>query len=366
MKKFLKKIELSTKNIIKIALKNKFKPQIIAEPTNCFNASNVKKVLFLRHDRIGDVLVSIPIFRNIKSKYPNIQFHILLSHKNFQLKDSITKYSTKFYCYNKKILSTIKTISKIRKEQYDLIIDLLDNDSATSDLFLKFSKAKNLLGIQKENQSNYTYVVPLLNKHKYHIVERIAQLLLPFDINLSDIDLSLEYDLNDKDILLGEERLGTKTKEIRLGINLSGSSPNKYWGKQNNIDFIKYVEQNYNNIEIIIFSVISFKSQALEIADNTNARLAPNLPTFNEFASMIKTCDIILTPDTSVVHLASAWKKHCIALFSHIPGRIAMPWLPYKTQYIAITTESEDFASIPLSKVTEAFDKIYSIYINHP
>ena len=39
---------------------------------NVFDLKNVKTVLVLRYDRIGDMVVSTPIFRELKISYPNI------------------------------------------------------------------------------------------------------------------------------------------------------------------------------------------------------------------------------------------------------------------------------------------------------
>lgn len=358
MSQILKNLEISLKGIPRKLLSRKFKPKLIQEPELIFTSSNIQKMLLLRHDRLGDVLVSIPIFRALRQILPNTNIDILLSSKNFATNRTLRKYLDKFYKYDKTLVGTIKLLKQISKERYDLIVDLLDNASVTSDLFLKLSKSKNYLGINKENRSNYNYIVPLLNKHSNHIVVRISQLLLPFGINPDKLDLSLEYDLNDEEIELGKERLGEKSKDIRVGINLSGSSSSKYWGKQNNIDLIKYIFENYNNCEVVVFSDRRLRREALEIADESKARLAPLVESFDEFASMMRTCDILLTPDTSVVHLASAWRKPSIVLYSYKPNKIAMPWYPYKSNYIAITTEADSIDNISISEVQTAFSKI--------
>lgn len=358
MGQILKKFEISLKGIPRWLFSRKFKPKLIQEPELIFTSSNIQKILLLRHDRLGDVLVSIPIFRALRQKLPNTQLDILLSSKNFATNSALKKYLDKFYCYDKSLAGMLKLLKQIRKERYDLVVDLLDNASVTSDLFLKLSKSKNNVGIDKENRRNYHYVVPLLNKHVIHIVERISQLLLPFGIKPDAKDLTLEYDLSEEEIRLGKERLGDKSNKIRVGINLSGSSTSKYWGKQNNIEFIKHILENYRNCEVLVFSDKKLRSEAVEIASESKTRLAPLVASFNEFASMIRTCDILLTPDTSVVHLASAWRQPCIVLYSYKPNKIAMPWYPYQSNYIAITTEADSIDAIEINEVQAAFSKL--------
>ena len=47
-----------------------------------FDLKKSKRVLILKYDRIGDMVVTTPIFRELKVAYPNISISVLASEEN--------------------------------------------------------------------------------------------------------------------------------------------------------------------------------------------------------------------------------------------------------------------------------------------
>ena len=43
---------------------------------------NIKTILFFRYDRIGDMIISTPVFRELKLANPNISISVLASKSN--------------------------------------------------------------------------------------------------------------------------------------------------------------------------------------------------------------------------------------------------------------------------------------------
>ena len=82
---------------------------------------NLTKVLFIRQDRIGDVLVSTPIFTSLKNRYPNIILDILLSKNNYFVLDN-EFFIRKRWMYNKKPWDIISLLRNLREEKYDYVI----------------------------------------------------------------------------------------------------------------------------------------------------------------------------------------------------------------------------------------------------
>ena len=47
-----------------------------------FDIKNVEKVLFFRYDRIGDMVITTPVFRELKLFFPEIKASVLASKTN--------------------------------------------------------------------------------------------------------------------------------------------------------------------------------------------------------------------------------------------------------------------------------------------
>ena len=359
--KLLKHIELILKKIINSFLEKDDEPLLIDHINKSIKLNDNCKILLLRQDRIGDVLISVPFVKSLRKKFPNARIDIILSERNVGSKRALIDYVDKIWIYKKNIYALIKLIQDTNKQKYDLLIDLFDNASTTSSLLIKFIKSSYSLGLDKSNRKIYTHVVPLKPKDKFHIVDRVAELMLAFGINPHEIELSLEYHILKEEKLWAENLLGIKSKEIRLGINLSGSSDAKFWGIDNYILFINKVKENYNNIEIILFAENKSADILQKIIIETKTKAAPFASSVHEFAILLSECDIILTPDTSAVHFAAAWNKPCIALYSTGDiKKFGMAWTPYNSPYKSITISEGNLSEIKIEDVFESLSELIS------
>ena len=355
----LKQTEINLSNFIIRFLRFRGNQEYISEASDSFEFSGKIKMLLLRQDRIGDVIISIPVVKYLREKFPDSQIDMLFSKYNLGAAGAVKPFISNTYCYSKKLLKDIALIRRLRKQNYDVIIDMFDNPSTTSALLVKLIKPDYSVGLDKENNYLYSHIVPLPDRRKVHIVERTANLLLPFGLDPGRLDLSLDYYVTLQDNARARELLGPKQKKGRLGINLSGSNISKYWGTQNYIEFIKSVSANYKGMDIIVFGMKTNREEVNKILSSTNARKAPFVDSVHDYALMLGTCDYLLTTDTSAVHFAAAFQVPTLALYSIPNGDNNLkPWLPYKNKHVAVSTTSRNISKIAPAEVARAFDKL--------
>lgn len=331
----------------------------IDQTTNFIKISNSSKILLIRNDRIGDLLVSSPFIKTLRNKYPNTNIDILLSDKNITAIRACQPYINNYYIYTKQISKIIQLISRLRRQHYDLVIDLLDNPSTTNAIILRLIKPTNTLGFRKNKTNKYSIEVPLPNKLNIHIVDRINQLLMPFGIEPSQLNQKLEFHLNQYEKDQATNLLGSKTQQFRFGINISGSNISKFWGIDNYSQLIKYINQEYPNFEIILFYTNSYQQYIDQIPTELIYLKAPHTDNFNVYAAMIAECDILLSPDTSAVHLATAFDIPCIALYTYSgTAETGMPWTPYKTYSKTILTYTDNMSNINIQEIIKSFNEV--------
>ena len=89
-----------------------------------FRVTDSKKVLILKYDRIGDMIVTTPIFRELKNAYPNCSISVLASVEN---KDVI-KYNPYidniFINYKNSLLQDLPKLLMLRRKHFDVCIEL--------------------------------------------------------------------------------------------------------------------------------------------------------------------------------------------------------------------------------------------------
>jgi len=351
MKKLLQKIELKMKTVINKIVTVDRKTYHLNQVKNVFYFTSKPKILLLRQDRIGDLLISTSFIRILRNNNPNAQIDILLGKKNISAKKCIQKYVNKIFLLESNSIKYLRTLWHLNKEKYDLIIDLFDNSSTTSATIIKYANPVFALGIDKFNARIYDYTVPMLDRFNSSIVERTCNLLIAFGIEPKEQDLNLEYPVN------YEQKNNTK---FRVGINLAGSNERRFWGKDNNEKLIKYLFEKYENVELRLF----YTSQYEKIANDFSQKF-PNLliglcNNFDDFADEVSKCSFIISPDTSIAQLASAFKISSLIMyiFSENASHTHSPWYPYNSHFKAITTNKPTLQSIPFSEVVSTVDEI--------
>ena len=304
------------------------------------------KILFLRHDKIGDVLITIPTIRILRKHLPTAHISILLSLKNLAVAPYLRRYTDSKFVYTKKLFETLKLLKSIRAEKFDVIIDCIDNPSTTSRMIIRLANARYSVGLESIYSGFYTHSIQLPDKSTSHIVERTAMLLKAFGICAEPSDLDLEYIIRPELQDYVNKSLGEK-KKTRLAVNIAAGWE-KYWGQENFRRLIQKLESEH--IEIIGFATAEFQSELLAISHGTMLQTAPPASDFDEFAAMLSSCDVLFTPDTSVVHLAAAWKIPCLVLYANIVENM-MLWTPFRSKYRAISTKKPQLSSISPDEV---------------
>ncbi len=355
----LKNIEISLRKKFNNFLSTARQPIFIEKPSNKFYFVEGSRILLLRHDRIGDIMVSIPFIKKFRSLFPGVQIDILLSKRNIDAKSAVLPYVNNIYVLEKGLFKYMRILRKLNSNKYDMVIDLFDNPSTTSSIIIKLANPLYALGLNKANSSSYTHVVPLLNKNKHHIVERIAQLLLPFGVVPLSRDLHISYPISKERSAKAVQLLSINNNRVLLGINLAGSDRSKYWGTDNYIELIKTLNIKYPDFDIIIFHTHDYANEFNELSKHTICRAAPLTNDFDDYVAMLSLTKIIISPDTAAVHIAAAFKIPCIGLFLWTGSKdTGLPWYSFNSPYRCLKTSSGNLVNITVDELIEAVDEI--------
>lgn len=320
---------------------------------------STKKYLFIRQDRIGDVLVSTPLLHALKARYPGATVDFLLSTNNHfvLLNEPLVR---KRWVYEKTFVSAVKIILAIRKEQYDFVIDLMDNPSATSTVFCALSGGVWIVGLSKENAYTYDVVVPLLSRKETHIIDRLAMLLTVFGINPEDADLKVHYNVLPENKGFAAEAFAKyrfANKRV-IGINISPGEGTRFWGTENYQALIRWLRSTFQNSPILVLFQPSDRTVAQGIAKPfPEVILSPETRTFDQFSGMVERLWILITPDTSAVHLAAAFSIPSVVLYVQSNKDLRV-WEPYGSRSETVVTEVDDLRTISVQSVTEAVERL--------
>lgn len=318
---------------------------------------NKCKFLFIRQDRIGDVLVSTPLFLTLKNSYPDAAIDVLLSRNNHFVLDH-APYIRNRWVYTKKLWASFLLLRSIRRERYDFVVDLMDNPSATSTVFVLLANGRWNVGLEKDNSYAYDICVPMLSRKETHIVDRLGAMLSVFGVPMESVKLRVDYSTSPDSDRFAEITLQNQFKQTAgyIGINISAGNDSRFWGISQYQAFLVMLRGNYDSYSIILLHKPEDRARAMEIAGPFPQVLVPFDLSFDQFAAFIKRLSVLVTPDTSAVHLAAAFGVPSVILYVQSDKSLRI-WEPYRTECETIVAEGE-LSTITASSVFQAFQRL--------
>ena len=302
-----------------------------------FDIKNSKKVLILKYDRIGDMVVSTPLFRELKNAYPNISISVLASAVN---KDVIkyNPYIDNIYInYKNSVLKDLRTLFWLRKERFDVCIELEHSVVPHAIIRLKIINPKKIISIHKDGRYGvkgselqlYDYFTKKDNKN--HFGKIWLDTLIFFGIN----PVSFGYDIFISNIERDKANffilsLGNK---IKIGINIEGSFPEKCIQKNELKQICIGLFNNYSNIKIVILTGPNRVLKTNKLISDLGLDYVVQsytTDTIIDAAALIEQLDLIISPDTSIVHLASAFNKPVVSIHENNKHSFRL-WAPSST-----------------------------------
>ncbi len=319
-----------------------------------------KKILIVRLGKIGDIIIASGAIEVLKNKFPDVEISLLTLKKNKE----VLKYNSNIrhlYLTNKN-LSLYSKLFLLRKFKYDVLIDLNDDPSKTSILIRKRIHSKITVGFVFNDNNKPDISVTQPSKSKTHIIERIKLLLTSLNAGLDEIELRPKLFLGETEKREVIEQLEQyKDNSKILAINISAGAPIRYWTADKWIALIRKISNSFNDWKFIILSTKKDELIKKSICSTIQQdKLIPQkFYSFQHYASYICYSDILLTPDTAAVHIASAFNVPVIALYPNYEWNF-ISWQPLSKNYRSIRSNSESINNISVDEVYNAFKDILS------
>jgi len=355
MPSVLKRLELAFRRALLASGRRPFSGRWTSVPADLLCLPPAPRILLVRFERIGDVLVSIPVLRALRARYPDARMDLLLSRPNYAAHDAVAPFVTQVWRYDKTVGSAVRLLHALRRIRYDVIVDLVDHPSTNAQVVVRWCHPRAAVGLLHAESGHYTHAAPTLDPATVHPVERIAQVLLPFGIDPATTPLDLEYRLGPEDVAIARAALGPTSRPLRFGVNLSARQAAHYWGRGNYIELIRHVAASDARFTISVCGTPRDAAEVAHVAAATGAEPVAATSSLHRFAAIVHEFDLLLTPDTAVVHLAAAWKRPTVALY-HAEVGVA-PWVPYRTPHRAVA-DSRGIPAIPVERVIAAVEDL--------
>ena len=326
----MKEFEIFLKNLL-LRLLLLFNPKRKNNKELKINKSS--KLLFIRLNNIGDALVTTPLIGEIK-KQTGCQIYVLADRKNHFI-FTHNKDVDFVWKFEKGLGGLFRTAKKIDTENFDAIVDLHDDVSTTVSFLLALCKTPNKLGLEKSNSKIYSKTTPKLDTVNHHVIERNAELGKLLNLKIENKNLNVVYTPKPESFVKVDEYLNEKfkTKKYLLGVNISAGGDARFWGVENYKKLLAFIKEY--DVNVLLLTLMRDIKEAYEIAGYDQP--VYQTPSFDEFSAMISRLNFLFSPDTSTIHLASAFEVPVFGIYVKYNTQ-DMIWSPYKSDFDCVVT----------------------------
>ncbi|MDA1284248.1 MAG: hypothetical protein O3C61_04910 [Proteobacteria bacterium] len=315
----------------------------------------IKKICIIRDDRLGDLILTLPVIETLKEKHA-LSITLLASSTN-QILANRTKLFQKVYVFEKGIINQFKLILNMRKEKFDWVV----NCSPFKNRFYK-------LFIPANNKISSLF---LSRYKKTHIIKKlIIHWFLKKFFNHIEVIERYEGRMNNNIIHQTEIVLKLFNK---IGFNLG--SPKGYEYKKNSFQENKLVVihlsnswlegERINDLDELIksinydtdYSIILTSEKNMhsgfnntingidlfkideEISNNDKQKISfYHEPTLDDWIKVLDMASYVITPECGCSHVATMLNKKTIIIYddNNFPELINQEYEPYKKEYLKL------------------------------
>ena len=301
----------------------------IIEGDNFLKDNNIKSILFLRYDgKIGDMVVNSLMFREIKKVYPYIKIGVVARGAAIDIIRDNTNVD-KIYEYYKDRKKIKDLALKIKEEKYDLLIDFSEMLRVNQMMLINLCGARINTGLDRKDWELFDLSIESGKDFKWteHITNRYLAYLIKIGLKKESINIS--YDIYLKDEIKYEDFFNEIKESKKLILNPYGASKHKSFNIENLENIITYLKDKDIAIILVYFGD---KYKELEFLEKKYkyVYIPKKIESILDTAILIKKSDYIISPDTSIVHIASAFNKKMITIYPPKGGKYGVDHLVWE------------------------------------
>ncbi len=286
---------------------------------------DIKKILVIRVDEVGDAILTTPVFKALKQKFPMAEVCALIKsltkavyENNSDIDRIITTQSWLKSWSGQRIslFQFFKLIKQLRKEDFDLVVEL---HTDPRNILLASLTGKYCIGYA------YRGFGFLLNKKAqkigHHIIKQGLDVVKLVGAEASE---TLVLDISQKATESIREKLQSlglnlsKTKKL-VCINPGAGRTNKLWFANSWSKLIFNLLEKKN-----VYIILTGTQSELSIVDDIIASLPKgskrvlNLcaqTALPELFALVNHCNLVIAPDSAVIHIANALEVPSLGIY---------------------------------------------------
>lgn len=291
------------------------------------------KILIIRLSSIGDIVLSTPLIRLLRKKFPSAQIDFVVK-KEFSELLKFNPHLTNLIEFDASngFKELLRLRYQILKERYDLIVDIHNNlrsvflRTLSGAMVLKVDKRvfKRLL-LVKFKINLYKNIIPVAERY----IETVSQLSIKND------NQGLELFVPNDVIEVAKSKIDFSDSERYIAIAPSAKHQTKRWLPERFAEVGDRLSEKFN-AKIILMGGKE-DEQICKLVESMMKNKPINIcgkTSLLESAGILSLCEMLITNDSGLMHIGSAMKTKVVAIFGSTVKEFG--FFPYGTKSIVV------------------------------
>ena len=316
--------------------------RVIHEHSAPVTLRQVRRILVLDPNYIGDMLLSSPVYKALKQNLPDAEVDALVYPFTKEILHANPFIDHIHYLPKGNLFQQRPILTSLRKKRFDLVLQL--NTSLRTNFLLWLIGGRYRLGYDYRNRGCF-------NNIRIPIPTRTAQTQYRVDECLELLEKALGWDAAPREMILqvpGEQKLkasqlldehGITAKDVLVGIqaNCRDTWMERKWEQSKFSDLANELIEKYAVKVVFTGSQDDLTYVTPIISGIKRKRNVVNLvgkTTLMELAALLQRIDIFVTVNTGPMQIAVSQRTPTIALMGVTPPRVTYPMNVPIFQYI--------------------------------
>jgi ADP-heptose:LPS heptosyltransferase len=322
------------------------------------------KICIERSDRMGDMILTLPVIQGIKEKNPQAIIHVIASQKNSKICNQFSLIDKIFE--KTKLSSSFNNLKKsISAEKYDYYFTFSPGWFGLRLGFFSKSKIRSSLILKSRYNSNvFSKLGQITFSRLFYSISLVINRFKLLQSNKNIHQTNMMMDVVSKSGIAISRKSQTKfmfnniftlnKKKPVCIIHLSSKWINNYYSEENFNDLLKLL--NEKNILIYLTTDETTKNKFSKIFETFDVVEDPNniqVSTknificnnfdFESWTSLINQADYVITQESGCTHIASLTKCKLAVIYdsNNAPNSIRQEYAPWNKEYLALETNDK-------------------------
>ena len=332
-----------------------------------------RRILIIRRDNIGDLILTTPLITALRSKLPEAHIAALVTAYNAPVLEGNAalnavhfytkgKHAGGFFAMLRARLKQAALFIRLRRESFDDIVlaemGYLPRNIRLAKFIRGFNNATRIIGFEHENgaSAGLDIVISKANTDDLQQAQYIFLIAHAFAIDVAPslVPPCVVYPATQQ----------PKSKRFCIGIHISARKPSQQWSADAFVALITQLHHHTSDAEITLFWSPGAIDNLLHPGDDAKAAeiidtlekigvdVTPSpTATLRELINHMALVDTVVCADGGALHVAAGLGKPLVALFGDSEVK---RWHPWGVKYVALQKPSLTVADISPDEVFAA------------